>query len=126
MTTPGASDIKGQVTLEVTPYPITVAPATASKTYGDPDPDFTYEVTAGSLMEGDTLSGITYKRDEGEKVLTGYKTYKVTASQEKGANANYDITFEAGEFTITRRTIEATWNVVNTFTTAKNRAPRQR
>lgn len=109
--TPGASDIEGQVTLEVTPYPITVAPATASKIYGDPDPDFTYEVTAGSLMEGDTLSGITYKRDEGENVLTGYNTYKVTASQEKGANANYDITFEAGEFTITRRTIDVTWNV---------------
>lgn len=111
VTTPGASDIEGQVTLEVTPCPITVAPATASKTYGDPDPDFTYKVTAGSLMEGDALSGITYKRDEGEKVLTGYKTYKVTASQEEGANANYDITFEAGEFTITRRTIEVTWNV---------------
>ena len=111
VTTPGASDIKGQVTLVVTPLAITVAPAAASKTYGDPDPDFSYEVTAGSLMEGDTLSGITYKRDEGEKVLTGYKTYKVTASQEKGANANYDITFEAGEFTITRRTIEVTWNV---------------
>lgn len=110
VTTPGASDIEGQVTLEVTPYPITVAPATASKIYGDPDPDFTYKVTAGSLMEGDTLSGITYKRDEGEKVLTG-KTYKVTASQEEGANANYDITFEAGEFTITRRTIDVTWNV---------------
>lgn len=111
VTTPGASDIKGQVTLEVTPCPITVAPATASKTYGDPGPDFTYKVTAGSLMEGDTLSGITYKRDEGENVLTGYKTYKVTASQEEGANANYDIAFEAGEFTITRRTIEVTWNV---------------
>lgn len=111
VTTPGASDIKGQVTLEVTPCPITVAPATASKTYGDPDPDFTYKVTAGSLMEGDTLSGITYKRDEGENVLTGYATYKVTASQEKGANANYDITFEAGEFTITRRTIDVKWTV---------------
>lgn len=111
VTTPGASDIKGQVTLEVTPCPITVAPATASKTYGDPDPDFTYKVTAGSLMEGDTLSGITYKRDEGENVLTGYKTYKVTASQEEGANANYDITFETGEFTITRRTIDVRWNV---------------
>lgn len=111
VTTPGASDIKGQVTLEVTPCPITVAPAIASKTYGDPDPDFTYKVTAGSLMEGDTLSGITYKRDEGENVLTGYKTYKVTASQEEGANANYDIAFEAGKFTITRRTIDVRWNV---------------
>lgn len=111
VTTPGASDIEGQVTLEVTPCPITVAPAKASKTYGDPDPVFTYNVTAGSLMEGDALSGITYKRDEGENVLTGYKTYKVTASQEKGANANYDITFESGEFTITRRTIEVEWTV---------------
>lgn len=109
--TPGASDIKGQVALEVTPCPITVAPAAASKTYGDPDPDFTYEVTAGSLMEGDTLSGITYKRNEGENVLTGYETYKVTASQEEGANANYDITFETGEFTITRRTIDVEWTV---------------
>lgn len=111
VTTPGASDIKGRVTLEVTPLAITVAPAAASKTYGDPDPDFTYKVTAGSLMEGDTLSGITYKRDEGEDVLTGYKTYKVTASQEEGANANYDITFETGKFTITRRTIDVRWNV---------------
>lgn len=111
VTTSGASDIKGQVTLEVTPLAITVAPAAASKTYGDPDPDFTYEVTAGSLMEGDTLSDITYRRDEGESVLTGYKTYKVTASQKEGANANYDITFEAGEFTITRRTIDVKWTV---------------
>lgn len=111
VTTPGASDIKGQVTLEVTPLAITVAPAAASKTYGDPDPDFTYEVTAGSLMEGDTLSDITYKRDEGESVLTGYKTYKVTASQEKGANANYNITFEVGEFTIKRRVVEVKWTV---------------
>lgn len=111
VTTPGASDIKGQVTLEVTPLAITVAPAAASKTYGDPDPDFTYEVTAGSLMEGDTLSDITYKRDEGESVLTGYKTYKVTASQEEGANANYNITFEAGEFTIKRRVVEVKWTV---------------
>ena len=109
--TPGASDIKGQVTLEVTPCPIMVAPATASKTYGDPDPDFTYKVTAGSLMEGDALSGITYKRDKGEDVLTGYKTYKVTASQEEGANANYDITFEAGDFTIKRRVVEVRWTV---------------
>lgn len=111
VTIPGASDIKGQVTLEVTPLAITVAPAAASKTYGDPDPDFTYEVTAGSLMEGDTLSDITYKRDEGESVLTGYKTYKVTASQEKGANANYNITFEVGEFTIKRRVVEVKWTV---------------
>lgn len=111
VTTPGASDIKGQVTLEVTPLAITVAPAAASKTYGDPDPDFTYEVTAGSLMEGDTLSDITYKRDEGESVLTGYKTYKVTASQKEGANANYDITFEVGEFTIKRRVVEVQWTV---------------
>lgn len=111
VTIPGASDIKGQVTLEVTPLAITVAPASASKTYGDPDPDFTYEVTAGSLMKGDTLSGITYKRDKGEDVLTGYKTYKVTASQEEGANANYDITFEAGEFTIKRRVVEVEWTV---------------
>lgn len=111
VTTPGASDIKGQVTLVVTPLAITVAPAAASKTYGDPDPDFTYEVTAGSLMEGDTLSDITYKRDEGESVLTGYKTYKVTASQEEGANANYNISFEAGEFTIKRRVVEVKWTV---------------
>lgn len=111
VTTPGVSDIKGQVTLEVTPCPITVAPDTASKTYGDPDPDFTYKVTAGFLMEGDTLSGITYKRDKGEDVLTGYKTYKVTASQEEGANANYDITFETGDFTIKRRVVEVRWTV---------------
>ena len=111
VTTPGAPDIKGQVTLEVTPLAITVAPAAASKTYGDPDPDFTYEVTAGSLMEGDALSDITYKRDEGESVLTGYKTYKVTASQEEGANANYNITFEVGEFTIKRRVVEVKWTV---------------
>ena len=47
--------------------PIAIAADATSKTYGDPDPPLTYEITTGSLVNGDTFSG-SLTRDEGESV----------------------------------------------------------
>lgn len=123
LTRADASKLKGSTTLEITPRDVTVAPAPASKTYGDQDPDFTYEVKAGSLVQGEKLAGITYTREAGENVLTGYKTYKVTASQAKDANLNYNVEFEPGEFTIRRRTVEVEWAVAHYVYNGKEQGP---
>lgn len=66
----------------------------ASKYEGKADPKFTF--TAEGLVGKDKLTGIVLKRAAGEK--SG--TYTITASQKKGANPNYNITFAIGRLVI--------------------------
>lgn len=108
------SAVEGQVTLEVTPLAITVSALDASKTYGDPDPALSWEVTEGKLVEGESLQDITVSREAGESVRKG--GYVVTASQSEGANSNYEITFKDGKFTIDRRELTVTWDATTEFT----------
>jgi hypothetical protein len=54
-------------TVTVIPRPITVTAIPKSKTYGDPDPPLTYEITAGSLVAPDTIAG-ALSRAAGENV----------------------------------------------------------
>jgi hypothetical protein len=87
---------------------ITVDPG-QSKTYGNPDPVFTYQVTAGSLGPDDSFSGLL-ARDPGETVGT-YPINQGTLTIVEGAvdkSANYDITFQGDDFTITQRAITIT------------------
>lgn len=72
---------------------VTVTANDASKTYGDSDPALTYTNT--ELVGSDALD-ITVARASGENA----NTYTITASQEYGANPNYEITFKTGTFTI--------------------------
>src|SRR5213594_4914669 len=44
-------------TLHVNPLPITVAADAKAKTYGDPDPALTYQITSGALVNGDSFTG---------------------------------------------------------------------
>ncbi|MBQ0115529.1 MAG: hypothetical protein KBT10_06635, partial [Bacteroidales bacterium] len=60
------------------------------------DPQLTWEITQGELDEGDTLSGITATRAQGEEP----GTYAITLSQPEGANPRYRITFDNGTMTI--------------------------
>ena len=60
-------------TLTVAPRPITVTADDKSKTYGASDPALTYAITAGSLVDGDSLSG-SLTRASGE----GVGTYAIT------------------------------------------------
>jgi hypothetical protein len=85
--------------LEVTKRAITVTANDKSKTYGANDPALTYDITAGALVDGDTLSG-TLTRDSGESV----GAYDITQGT-LSADSNYDLTFAPGELEITKRAL---------------------
>ena len=76
--------------------PLTVQVVDAKKHIGYKDPAYTYTITDGTLVEGETLSGISYSRTEGETV----GAYPVTATEAPGSNPNYALTFQKGKLTI--------------------------
>ena len=106
--------VDGKVTLEVKPRAITVAAQDASKTYGEDDPKFTYDVTSGELVEGESLQGIEIERDDDDSVRDG--GYALRLTQPEGANSNYKITFKDGTFTIGKRELAVTWDTTTEFT----------
>lgn len=83
-----------KVAITVNKKAIRVTANDASKYEGKADPKFTF--TAEGLVGKDMLTGIVLKRAAGEK--SG--TYTITASQKKGANPNYNITFAIGRLVI--------------------------
>lgn len=106
--------VEGKVTLEVKPRAITVAAQDASKTYGEDDPKFTYDVTSGELVEGESLQGIEIEREDCDAVRDG--GYALHLTQPEGANSNYKITFKDGTFTIDKRELSVTWDTTTEFT----------
>lgn len=106
--------VEGQVTLEVTPLAITVSALNASKTYGEADPVFTYDVTSGKLVEGESLQGIEIERDDCDNVRDG--GYALRLTQPEGGNPNYEITFKPGTFTIDKRELTVKWDATTEFT----------
>lgn len=106
--------VEGQVTLEVKPCAITVTAQDASKTYGEDDPKFTYDVTSGELVEGESLQGIEIEREDCDAVRDG--GYALHLTQPEGANSNYKITFKDGTFTIDKRELSVTWDTTTEFT----------
>lgn len=83
-----------KVAITVNKKAIRVTANDASKYEGKADPKFTF--TVEGLVGKDKLTGIVLKRAAGEK--SG--TYTITASQKKGANPNYNITFAIGRLVI--------------------------
>ncbi|WP_178131157.1 MBG domain-containing protein [Reyranella sp. CPCC 100927] len=81
--------------------PITVTADAGTKIYGNVDPTRTYQVTSGSLVGGDTLSG-ALTRTAGENV----GTYAIL--QGSLGNSNYAITYVGANFAITARPITIT------------------
>lgn len=98
---------EGKVTLEVKPRAITVAADASSKTYGEADPVFTWAITSGELVEGESLQGIEIEREDDDNVREG--GYALQLTQPEGANPNYSITFVDGKFTIKQRLLTVTW-----------------
>lgn len=78
---------------------VEIVVANLSKTYGDPDPEFTYD--AKNLVEGDVLFG-TLGRNEGENV--GYYSYYLD-SLNNYSNPNYNISLVESHFEIKPREI---------------------
>lgn len=112
---------EGEVTLEVKPRAITVAADDSSKTYGEADPVFTWAITSGELVEGESLQGIEIERDEDEGVREGVYALKLT--QPEGANPNYSITFVDGMFTINQRLLTVTWGTTEFTYDGKEHCP---
>lgn len=113
--------VEGKVTLEVKPRAITVAAQDASKTYGEADPVFTWDVTAGKLVAGEALQGLEIKREDNDNVRDG--GYALQLTQAKDANPNYNITFVDGVFTINQRLLTVTWGTSEFIYDGKEHCP---
>ncbi|SNR16245.1 BspA family leucine-rich repeat surface protein [Tenacibaculum jejuense] len=86
--------------LTITPKSITITADAKSKVYGDVDPSFTYQITSGSLVTGDVLTG-GLTRIAGENV----GDYAINSSL---SNSNYTITYVSDDLTITPKSITIT------------------
>src|SRR5262249_53973908 len=84
--------------------PITVTADALTKTYGNADPAFTYQITNGSLVNGDAITG-AMTRVAGENVGT-YAIQRGALT----AGSNYDLTFVSANLTISARSITVTAN----------------
>jgi hypothetical protein len=84
---------------EIKKRAITVKADAKTKTFGDPDPVFTYQITTGSLAFTDTFTG-TLTRDPGE--LVGQYTIKIgtLAINDGNGGLNYTLTFVQDKLTI--------------------------
>lgn len=112
---------EGKVTLEVKPRAITVAADAFSKTYGEADPVFTWAITSGELVEGESLQGIEIEREDDDNVREG--GYALQLTQPEGANPNYSITFVDGTFTINQRLLTVTWGTTEFTYDGKEHCP---
>lgn len=90
-------------TLTIQARAITITADDLSRTYGDANPDLTWEVTAGSLVDGDTFSGALSTTATASSDVGLYDVTQGTL-----ANANYAITFEKGTLTVDKRAITVT------------------
>ena len=80
---------------------VTIQADDAGKHIEEADPKLTYRITEGTLAEGDSLTGITVSREEGE-TAGAYKIMAGLAAGAESENPNYEITVsdKAGAFTI--------------------------
>jgi gliding motility-associated-like protein len=88
--------------LAITPAAITVTADARSKNYGDADPALTYQITSGSLVGSDALTG-SLTRDRGENV----GTYAIRQGA-LGLSSNYNLTFAGANLTIGTRAVTVT------------------
>lgn len=84
---------------DILPCPITVTADARNKTYGDADPELTWQVTAGSLIGTDAPTG-TPSRETGEDV----GEYAISQGSLDFGD-NYTVTFVSNNLTITARPI---------------------
>jgi gliding motility-associated-like protein len=88
--------------LSITQKAITITADAKTKVYGETDPAFNYQITAGALVGDDAFSG-SLTRAPGESVAT-YAIAIGTVS----SGANYDLSFVSADLSITQKTITIT------------------
>ncbi|MES1158616.1 MAG: MBG domain-containing protein, partial [Terricaulis silvestris] len=84
--------------------PITITADSLSRSYGDANPALTGHVSSGSLVNGDAVTGSGASSATTASGVGGYAITQGTL----GAGANYDVSFVAGQLTITPRPITIT------------------
>lgn len=82
---------------------ISVTADVKTKVYGDTDPIFTYQITSGSLVGGDTFSGSLTRQDTGENV----GNYAITRGS-LDLGINYELSFVNANLNITTLPITVT------------------
>ncbi len=92
----------------ITPRSITVTANTNGKGYGALDPELTYEITSGSLVSGDVLSG-SLEREIGEEI--GVYAIELGTLDDM----NYEINFVSADFII-RESGDKQMELPNAFT----------
>ena len=103
-----ASSATSNITIE--PAPITITANPQSKTYGDTDPTFSYDIQ-GKPQQGTPVVG-TLSRMEGENVGK-YTLQQGTLTNEN--NPNYSISFVESQLEITPKPLTITWNYSQPF-----------
>lgn len=98
-------------TLTITPATLTIKANNASRLYFDADPEYTYVATG--FLNGDTDASFTqtlkFKTDA--TLASNVGTYTITPY---GAESkNYNINYETGNLTITKRTLTATADAIS-------------
>ncbi|PWR17904.1 hypothetical protein DKG74_20285, partial [Zavarzinia aquatilis] len=88
----------------VTARPITVTADAKSRTYGDANPALTYAVTAGSLVNGDALSGALSTSATGASSAGAYAISQGTLA----ASGNYALTYVGADLTVIKRALTVT------------------
>jgi hypothetical protein len=94
-------------TFTINKRPITITADAKSKVYGDADPALTYQITAGSLKSGDSITG-ALTRAPGENVGTYAITQGTLAVSDGNSGNNYNLTFVGANLTINKRPITIT------------------
>lgn len=91
----------GVYSVEVTKRPLTLKVNDDKITDGEPIPSFTYAITAGSVVSGQSITGVTYGgyTDELGIYDVTIKTFKIVAGG-TDVTGNYDVTLLPGVFTI--------------------------
>jgi hypothetical protein len=99
----GPSSASG-VNLTVTVRPLTITADAKTKVYGAVDPALTYQITSGSLVGGDAITG-ALTRVAGETISgSPYAIQQGTLT----AGSNYQITYIGANLTITARPLTIT------------------
>ena len=95
----GYDDLIGNdVTIQITPRPVTITVNNAEKDEGEEDPNFTGSITRGSLVDDDDLGEIAYYRVSDDEEAG---TYPDVLTARYTHNGNYTVDIIRGDFTIT-------------------------
>jgi len=84
---------------EIKKRPIAIKADPKTKTFGDPDPIFTFQITSGSLAFSDNFTG-ALTRDPGELVGTYPIKIGTLAINDGNGSLNYTLTFTGDNLTI--------------------------